>query len=109
MHENERQRVILSEVNQHSIVTIAKLIELVGASEATVRRDIVRLDEQGLLKRVRGGAEPLTPISVNALLGKPYTYNQAVNIKQKLAIAELAGGLCANGDSIIINGGTTTF
>ena len=109
MHENERKRIILAEVNCRAAVSINKLKNLLGVSEATVRRDIVDLAAKGSLKRIRGGAEPLTPPSVNALLGKPYTFNESLNIKQKIAIAETASCLCEDGDSIIINGGTTTY
>lgn len=109
MHEAERHRIILAEVNQRSIVSIKELKLLMGSSEATIRRDIVRLDKKGLLTRIRGGAEPLMPPSVSTLLGKPYTFNETVNIEKKIAIAKLASKMCKDGDSIIINGGTTTF
>jgi DeoR family ulaG and ulaABCDEF operon transcriptional repressor len=109
MHEAERHRIILSEVNQRSIVSINELKILLGSSEATVRRDIVRLDKSGMLRRIRGGAEPLTPPMVGSLLGKPYVFNETVNIDKKIAIGKLASSMCKDGDSIIINGGTTTY
>ncbi len=109
MHEAERHRIILSEVNQRSVVSINELKLLLGSSEATVRRDIVRLDKSGMLRRIRGGAEPLTPPMVGSLLGKPYVFNETVNIDKKIAIGKLASLMCEDGDSIIINGGTTTF
>lgn len=109
MHEKERHRIILSEVSQRSMISISELKTLMGASEATVRRDIVALDNEGLLRRIRGGAEPLTPHSVGSLLGKPYTFNQSINIDKKNAIGKLAASMCKDGDSIIINGGTTTY
>ncbi len=109
MHESERHRIILAEVNQRSMISITDLKDLMGASEATIRRDLVRLDKKGLLSRIRGGAEPLTMPSVSPLLGKPYNFNESVNIIQKQAIARIASEMCQEGDSIIINGGTTTF
>ena len=56
MHEKDRHRVILSAVQDRSLVTVADLCALTGASEATVRRDINSLDDQKRLRRVRGGA-----------------------------------------------------
>ncbi|MEP3848154.1 MAG: DeoR/GlpR family DNA-binding transcription regulator [Paracoccaceae bacterium] len=109
MHENDRHRVILSAVQDRSLVTVAELCTLTGASEATVRRDINTLDEVGKLRRVRGGAEALTTAPFVGLAGRPFSYNKTINNAQKQAIAAAAVDLCSDGDSIIINGGTTTF
>ena len=109
MHENDRHRVILSAVQDRSLVTVVDLCALTGASEATVRRDINTLDAQNRLRRVRGGAEALTPPPFAGLAGVPFSFNETQNIDAKLAIAAAAVDLCAPGDPIIINGGTTTF
>ncbi|MEP6066852.1 MAG: DeoR/GlpR family DNA-binding transcription regulator [Paracoccaceae bacterium] len=109
MHENDRHRVILSAVQDRSLVTVAELCTLTGASEATVRRDINTLDEVGKLRRVRGGAEALATTPFVGLAGRPFSYNETINNAEKQAIAAAAVDLCNDGDSIIINGGTTTF
>ena len=109
MHETERHRVILSAVQDRPVVTVVDLCGLTGASEATIRRDIATLHETKKLRRVRGGAEALTPPQVVGLAGRPFSINETINIKQKQAIARAAVELCDDGDPIIINGGTTTF
>ncbi|MEP0962159.1 MAG: DeoR/GlpR family DNA-binding transcription regulator [Roseobacter sp.] len=109
MHEIDRHRVILSAVQDRSVVTVADLCALTGASEATVRRDINTLDESGQLRRVRGGAEALRTTPFVGLAGRPFSYNQTINIAEKQAIAAAAVELCSDGEPIIINGGTTTF
>ncbi len=109
MHENDRHRVILSAVQDRSLVTVADLCNLTGASEATVRRDINALDDAGKLRRVRGGAEALTTTPFVGLAGRPFSYNETINISEKQAIAAAAVELCSDGEPIIINGGTTTF
>ena len=109
MHEKDRHRVILSAVQDRSVVTVADLCVLTEASEATVRRDIATLDSQGKLRRVRGGAEALMPAPFVGLAGRPFSYNESINSVEKQAIAKAAVELCADGDPIIINGGTTTF
>ena len=109
MHETERHRVILSAAQSRPVVTVAELCEVTGSSEATIRRDIASLDEQGKLRRVRGGAEALNPPSQRGLIGRPYSVNETINIAQKHAIARLAAEMCSDGEPIIINGGTTTF
>ena len=109
MHEIERQRIILGEVAEKPVVTVAELVALTGASEATIRRDIGALHVAGKLRRVRGGAEALHPPQVLGIAGRPFSVNEGVNIDKKRAIASAAVELCEDGDSIIINGGTTTF
>jgi DeoR family ulaG and ulaABCDEF operon transcriptional repressor len=109
MHEIERHRVILGAVAEKPVATVAELVELTGASEATIRRDIAALHVTGQLRRVRGGAEALHPPEVRGIAGRPFSVNEGVNVERKRLIARAAVALCEDGDSIIINGGTTTF
>lgn len=109
MHEKERHTIILSAVEDRPVVTVLDLCNLTGASEATIRRDIATLDQDGLLRRVRGGAEALSPPQVVGLAGRPFSVNETMRIEEKQAIAAAAVDLCEDGDAIIINGGTTTF
>jgi len=109
MHESERHRLILSAVQDRPVVTVSDLVALTGASEATIRRDIANLHLQKKLRRVRGGAESVSPPAYVGLAGRPFSVNEALNIGQKRAIARAAVALCADGEAIIINGGTTTF
>ncbi|MAC77894.1 MAG: DeoR family transcriptional regulator [Rhodobacteraceae bacterium] len=109
MHEKERHRIILSAVEERPVVTVVDLCALTDASEATIRRDIATLHMQKKLRRVRGGAEAITPPKFVGLAGRPYAVNETMRIKEKQAIARAAVELCEDGDSIIINGGTTTF
>ena len=109
MHERERHNIILAAIQERPIVMVRELLLLTGVSEATIRRDIATLHKDNKLRRVRGGIEALEPIYANGLAGRPFSVNESINIAQKRAIAEEAAKLCTDGDSIIINGGTTTF
>ncbi|WP_299621988.1 DeoR/GlpR family DNA-binding transcription regulator [uncultured Tateyamaria sp.] len=109
MHEKERHTIILSAVEERPVVTVTDLCNMTGASEATIRRDIATLDQEKLLRRVRGGAEALTPPQFVGLAGRPFSVNETMRIEDKQAIAAAAVDLCEDGDAIIINGGTTTF
>ena len=109
MHEKERHTIILSAVEERPVATVAELCNLTGASEATVRRDIATLDQDGQLRRVRGGAEAIAPPQFVGLAGRPFSVNEVLRIEEKQAIAAAAVDLCDEGDAIIINGGTTTF
>ena len=109
MHEKERHRIILSSVQEKPVVTIQELVDLTEASEATIRRDVAALHLQKRLRRVRGGAEGITPPQFVGLAGRPFRVNETINVVQKRAIAREAVKLCADGESVIINGGTTTW
>ena len=109
MHEKERHTIILSAVEDRPVVTVVELCNLTGASEATIRRDIATLDQDQQLRRVRGGAEALSPPQFVGLAGRPFSVNETMRIEEKQAIAAAAVDLCKDGDAIIINGGTTTF
>ena len=77
--------------------------------EATIRRDIATLHVQKKLRKVRGGAEAIAPPQFVGLAGRTFAVNETIRIDQKRAIARAAADLCDDGDSIIINGGTTTY
>ncbi|MEO1313225.1 MAG: DeoR/GlpR family DNA-binding transcription regulator, partial [Pseudomonadota bacterium] len=109
MHEKERHRIILSAVQDRPVVTVVDLCNLTGVSEATIRRDIATLHMQQKLRRVRGGAEAITPPQFVGLAGRPFSVNETLRIREKQAIARAAVALCDDGESVIINGGTTTF
>lgn len=109
MHEKERHRIILSAVQEKPVATVPELVELTSSSEATIRRDIAALHLQKRLRRVRGGAEAITPPQVVGLAGRPFSVNETMHAAEKRAIARAAVDLCGDGEPIIINGGTTTF
>jgi DeoR family ulaG and ulaABCDEF operon transcriptional repressor len=109
MHEKERHRVILSAVQERPVATISDFCTLTGVSEATIRRDINTLHTQKRLRRVRGGAEAISPPQFVGLAGRTFAVNQTLHGPEKQAIARAAVELCDDGDAIIINGGTTTF
>jgi DeoR family ulaG and ulaABCDEF operon transcriptional repressor len=109
MHEKERHRIILSAVQEKPVVTVQEMVDLTDSSEATIRRDIAALHVQKRLRRVRGGAEAISPPQFIGLAGRPFSVNETLNAAKKRAIAREAVTLCTDGEPIIINGGTTTF
>jgi DeoR family transcriptional regulator, ulaG and ulaABCDEF operon transcriptional repressor len=109
MLEAERQQLILKIVQERSIVSISDLVEMLDASDATLRRDVNAMAEHGLIKRIRGGAEAIRPRHEAHLVGMPFALSRDLHVPQKRAIARAAAALIEDGDSIIISGGTTTF
>ena len=109
MLEAERHRIIVKLIQERSVVGIGDLVEILDSSEATVRRDINALAEQGKIRRIRGGAEALSPRHESHLVGVPFALSRDMGSAQKRAIARTAVELIQDGESIIINGGTTTY
>jgi DeoR family transcriptional regulator, ulaG and ulaABCDEF operon transcriptional repressor len=108
MHQQERHGQIAALLQRQGTVGIQDIMALSGASRATVRRDLEEMDTAGLLRRVRGGAQALGARPTH-LTEPPFDYNATLNRETKRAIARRAVELCGESDSIIIDGGTTTF
>lgn len=113
MHERERWQVIRGLLRERSLVRVADACRATGASEASVRRDFASLAGQGVAIRVHGGLEALPGAAngaddIPALATRAFDVSQTLNIHAKRAIARAAVALCADGETIIVNGGTTT-
>lgn len=104
MFADERRQAILAQVRRSGAVSIKDLARRLDATEVTVRRDLVRLDAQGLLHRRHGGA--VTP---GSLTREPTHHQKAVvAAAEKAAIGVLAAGLVRPGDAVALGAGTTT-
>lgn len=108
MHERERWQLILNRLRERGIVRVNDLAALTGASLATLRRDMARLEDSGQLRRVHGGAET-AEVGQGDLTAASFGASQTTNAEAKLAVARKAASLCADGDSIILNAGSTTW
>lgn len=109
MHERERWSLILSKLRERGIVRVSDLAALTGASVATLRRDLAKLEDSGQLRRVHGGAERAGVSGQNELTATSFGTSQSINAQEKQAIAARAAELCEDGDSIILNAGSTTW
>lgn len=109
MHERERWQRILKMVRERNVVRVTALMEELNASSATLRRDLVKLEEMGQLKRVHGGAEAIEAAQQSHLATRSFGISQTLNAERKRAVAKTAAEMCNEGDSIIINAGSTTW
>ena len=112
MHATERDRVILSLLEETGFVSFRELSVRLSASPATLRRDLDRLQSAGKLTRVGGGGHPPAAPRPGArahLEGVPFHENINRNRAQKEAIGKAAAKLCKPGEAIIIDGGSTTL
>ena len=96
--DNQRHQIILNELDKKGNVTVASLVELTGASESSIRRDLVELDHQGFLKRVHGGAT-LIP-KVTQTIEDPLGKRQLLNADEKKKIAKYAASLIKENDVV---------
>ena len=78
----------------------SELSQLLGVSEVTIRKDLIRLEEQGFLQKIHGGAV-LKDTQEIAELAK------ISNFSAKMDLAKMALDLVEDGDSLFIGGGTT--
>lgn len=110
MINHNRRKRLLGLLGEHASLTVEQFCAMLNASPATVRRDIAWLADRDMLTRTRGGAERLAAKrNAFALSGESFQASLARQPAQKRAIARHAADMCDNGETIIINGGTTTF
>ena len=109
MHERERWQKILTLVRERRVVRVSELMQKLSASSATLRRDLFKLKEMGQLKRVHGGAEAIEAAQQSHLSTRAFGVSQTLNAERKRAVARIAASMCVDGESIIINAGSTTW
>lgn len=102
----QRQERILEQVRLRGGARVSDLVDLLGVSDMTVRRDISALARRGLVARVHGGA---TAISAGSAEEPGFAVKSALQIVEKQCIADAAASLVQPGDSVAISGGTTTY
>lgn len=105
MLEPERHRIILEVLKKKNTVKIQELVELTNSSESTIRRDLTQLEQGKFLKRVHGGAARLQ----GKLQEPTMTEKSSKNLQAKELIAQYAGSLVEEGDTIYLDAGSTVF
>jgi DeoR/GlpR family transcriptional regulator of sugar metabolism len=103
MKPRSRQERIAEIVSEHGRATVEMLAETLGASRETVRRDLTQLSEQGVIRKVHGGA-------VKHKVGRedPFGDRMEKSREAKLRIGQAAAALFDEGDSLFIDTGSTT-
>lgn len=105
MNQATRQQKILDQIAESGEVSIQSLAEQYEVSEMTVRRDLDQLALQGRVVRTHGGATPAGQVSFEFSFLKRKKQHQT----EKEAIAKKAAGLVKDGQSIMLDSGTTTL
>ncbi|MDZ1131260.1 DeoR/GlpR family DNA-binding transcription regulator, partial [Klebsiella pneumoniae] len=95
----------LALVEQRGAVSINELTEILGVSHMTIRRDVSKLEEQGLLVSVSGGVR-----AVSRLAAEPsHLVKSTLQSEEKQAIGALAASHIAKNSCIYLDAGTTTL
>jgi DeoR/GlpR family transcriptional regulator of sugar metabolism len=103
MLKEERQQLILEKLGTDKKVTLVDLGQLLNVSYDSVRRDVIELEDKGLLKKVHGGAIAHSYLSMKPSKGLGIVNTEFVTIAKK------ALKLLENNKIIIMDGGTTNF
>ena len=105
VQNHERRGRLLDLIRVRGFAALDELVRELGVSESTVRRDLDALEEQGAAKRTHGG--------VLYAGGMPrlaeFDERQPANWAAKRAIASRAAEVISDGETVLLDGGTTTY
>src|ERR1700685_1026915 len=101
----KRHRALVEMIRSRGQMTVNELATQFAVSGDTVRRDLDLLASQGLLQRTHGGA-----VAMDNLVHQdsPFAQRMAIRVPAKRRIGRAASRLISNGETLLINGGSTT-
>lgn len=99
----ERQGQLMQYLERNQKASVPELSKIFKVSGATIRNDLREMEIEGLLKRTHGGALLRSKTGIETEIDA----RAIVNIKEKKLIAQKAFGLIEDGDTIILDAGTT--
>ena len=106
MLAEERQAVALQKLKDAGYLEVVNLARSLAVCPATVRRDLERLQQQGQVMRVRGGAVLAVP---STSLEPPYEVKRQRRMEEKRRIAAAAASMVKDGETVILDAGSTTY
>jgi DeoR/GlpR family transcriptional regulator of sugar metabolism len=102
----ERRRRIEELLRRQAVASLAEVVDVTGASEATVRRDLALLERLGRLARTRGGARA---IQRHSTLEEEFEIRQSRDRREKRLIGQRAAALIEDGATAFLTDGTTSY
>ncbi len=104
----DRKKYILEEISTQNKVVVSKLSKKFNVSEVTIRKDLEQLQKKRMLLKVRGGAISI-PKNCNDDDDDDLIEKESKNIEIKKKIGKYASTLVNEGDTIVIDSGSTTM
>lgn len=105
MFAEERQQKIAELLSEQSSIKVSTISQVFNVSESTIRRDLQEMEEKGLLTRTHGGA-----VGINRTNFEPsFKDKEDANRDEKILIGKIAAKMIEDGDTIILDSGTTTL
>lgn len=101
----ERRNAILAKLNAHGKVIVTDLSREFEVTEETIRRDLEKLDNEGLAKKTYGGAV----INQNLNIDLPFNVRKRANVEFKQKIAEKIAEMIHDGDYIMLDASSTAI
>ncbi|WP_435006827.1 DeoR/GlpR family DNA-binding transcription regulator [Tundrisphaera lichenicola] len=101
-----RRKLLLDRIARQGFATLDELVKSLGVSESTVRRDLEALDLAGVVKRTHGGAV-FSASEARAMPAFDERTDSAA--REKRAIGQATASLIDDGDTVLLDGGTTTL
>lgn len=101
----ERRNAILAKLNAHGKVIVTDLSREFDVTEETIRRDLEKLDNEGLAKKTYGGAV----INQNLNIDLPFNVRKRANVEFKQKIAEKIAEMIHDGDYIMLDASSTAI
>ncbi|QIA27798.1 DeoR/GlpR transcriptional regulator [Thermaerobacter sp. PB12/4term] len=106
MLAEERRRQVLQWLEAEGRLEVSEVARRLAVSPMTVRRDLERLEADGLLVRTHGGALPVGAVTPREL---PYASKRARQVEAKRKIGRAAAALIRPGETVILDAGSTTL
>lgn len=101
----ERRREILARLGTNGKVLVAELAKDFDVTEETIRRDLEKLDKEGLVSKTYGGAVPKHSSAIDL----PYNIRESANVEQKKKIADLIADLVEDGERVMVDSSSTAL
>lgn len=101
----ERKREIIAKLSLDGKVIVSELAREFGVTEETIRRDLEKLDQDGLVSKTHGGAVA----KHNSAIDLPYNVRETVNVIGKQLIASKLSDLISDGERIMVDSSSTSL